>query len=561
MKKLTSLFIFCLLSGTFFFTGCGNKKQKPMETPQEKIAKAEILTEAPTNPFLAKGDYSVEHFNSAQTNSFSLPVKEQSFQVYANQLKEVLPVILPSMLLNSTSNGYYWLTDLKSAYYINTTNDSFKQVGRISLSGKMSDTLSTRDISAFADTFYTTGAELEKATKNIFGKEYGAKRFNGRFPLVDKNNTLFTFYNQSLIAINLVNSDDPTKGLKISKSLDLSDLIKKDDKVVGLQMSYDGYLILNTEQGHFCVVNRDSLTIKNHLQVIPVQKFFSGVAIDDKNGVYAVSDSLMFKMVWNGTTLSVNESDGAWSCPISFDKNPEIATQGGGLLATPVLMGFGNDPDKLVVICDGAARTNLVAFWRDSIPTNFQQKVGTPSPRVAGMIEVKLGLTSATMPPYVQSYHTLPVLGYGALFVNSINGYPAPVSIPELALQGSILPNAKGVERFQWDYENNEWLSVWANPGMGCSAMQPVVNTNRKLFLLNAFNSDNQEEGWSVKGYDWYSGDYKNQVVFSSFTQYGNGGKGYFQYLPDGDMIFNSIAGTYRLTFGEERGLNQAPRL
>ena len=35
--------------------------------------------------------------------------------------------------------------------------------------------------------------------------------------------------------------------------------------------------------------------------------------------------------------------------------------------ATPTLMGFGNDEDKLVVITDGAKRMKLVAFWRDAI--------------------------------------------------------------------------------------------------------------------------------------------------------------------------------------------------
>lgn len=42
---------------------------------------------------------------------------------------------------------------------------------------------------------------------------------------------------------------------------------------------------------------------------------------------------------------------------------------------TPTLMGFGDDPDKFVVIADGAeGGTNLVAFWRDDIPEDFEQK-------------------------------------------------------------------------------------------------------------------------------------------------------------------------------------------
>lgn len=43
---------------------------------------------------------------------------------------------------------------------------------------------------------------------------------------------------------------------------------------------------------------------------------------------------------------------------------------GYGTGATPTLMGFGNDEDKLVVITDGAKRMKLVAFWRDAIPAD-----------------------------------------------------------------------------------------------------------------------------------------------------------------------------------------------
>jgi hypothetical protein len=35
------------------------------------------------------------------------------------------------------------------------------------------------------------------------------------------------------------------------------------------------------------------------------------------------------------------------------------------------MMGFGDDPDKLVVITDGADRMNLVAFWCDQIPDGY----------------------------------------------------------------------------------------------------------------------------------------------------------------------------------------------
>ncbi len=44
-------------------------------------------------------------------------------------------------------------------------------------------------------------------------------------------------------------------------------------------------------------------------------------------------------------------------------------TRSGGSGTTPTLLGFGDSPDKLVVIADAdPTGTNLVAFWRDKIP-------------------------------------------------------------------------------------------------------------------------------------------------------------------------------------------------
>lgn len=563
MKKVSAIAVCSAGISLFSLFSCGNKKQPAAEqaAPVQEVAIDERATLPPANPYLLPGDYVAEHFGPAQGNLFTNKVKSDSYQVYAAQLQEILPTCMPTMLLQGKSAGHYWLTDMNRIYYLDMSGDSFKPVAQIMLSGKPADSKPDAAVTVYADTFYTTGAENQAAVRKLFGKDADKRIENGRFPLVDKDNTLYTFNNRSLIAVELNDPADPSKGLKIARQLDISKLIPADDYIVGMQMSYDGYLVINSHQGLFGVVDRTTLTLKNQLQIVPLQHFFAGVAIDDKNGVYTLSDSLMIKMVWNGTNLSLSEQEGAWNCPITYLKDSMLIKQGGGVLSAPVLMGFGNDPDKLVIISDGAAKANLIAFWRDSIPSDFTQKPGTPSKRIAGMIGITLGIPAASAPAYIQSYHTLPVWGYGVAFINTINGYQAPVSPMDYAVLGAILPNAKGVERFVWDYARDEWMSVWSAPEVGCSATEPVLSQHASLLLLNAFDQKNQVEGWTVKGYDWKTGAYTNEVVFSANTQYGNGGAGYFQYLPDGDMIFNSLTGSYRLTFGEERGLNRSPRL
>jgi hypothetical protein len=51
-----------------------------------------------------------------------------------------------------------------------------------------------------------------------------------------------------------------------------------------------------------------------------------------------------------------------------------------------------------------------------------------------------------------------------------------------------------------------------------------------------------------------------NKIIFGAQTQYGNDGAGYFQFIKDYNLIFNSITGTYMVSF-DFKGENEAPRL
>ncbi|MEG1587634.1 MAG: hypothetical protein RR346_12255, partial [Bacteroidales bacterium] len=555
MKKFIPLLSACCLC-IGIFDSCKNKTSQP-ETKLEKEIKTEISTPPPVNKYLAAGNYSVSHFNPALTNSFPEKIKNGNYQVYAGILQDVIPAMLSGMTLNSTSDSYFWISGANEIYYISASEGRFLPMARFSLSAIDDEQKLKAALATYAGKNYTTGDSLKMASKTLFGQLNQQPLPDNLLSLVDCDNTLFTIYNRKLLAVKLTDSTNPAKGIEVSRQLNIDGLITKEDSPVGLQMLYDGNLILNSKQGHFCIISRDSLLLKNQLQIVPVQQFFGPVAIDDKNGIYAVSDSMVMKLVWNGTHLSLSEKDGAWNSPITYDRDSLLLQKGGGMLGSPTLMGFGNDPDKLVIVADGAKRANLIAFWRDEIPTDSITK----KDRVAGKITVNCGIYSGNDNNFLQSYHSLPVYGYGTFFVNTINGYPTPKTCEDFALLGSIIPCPKGIERFEWDYKNNRWLSIWSEPTVASSGMKPVISTGSKLVLLNSFDSTNAVVGWNIKGFDWITGNLQNQIIFSSNTQYGNGMNGYFQFLKDGDMIFNSIGGVYRIAFGDDRGINKAPRL
>ncbi len=76
--------------------------------------------------------------------------------------------------------------------------------------------------------------------------------------------------------------------------------------------------------------------------------------------------------------LSNDPADGAWS-------EPYLDSTGFGTGATPSLMGFGAD-DRFVVITDGEDLMNVVIYWRDAIPDDWNPLPDAPSRRIAGQL-------------------------------------------------------------------------------------------------------------------------------------------------------------------------------
>ncbi|MBC1908139.1 hypothetical protein HCA64_16870, partial [Listeria booriae] len=144
----------------------------------------------------------------------------------------------------------------------------------------------------------------------------------------------------------------------------------------------------------------------------------NSIAVDSDNGIYVASDKAMRKLVWTGTKLSTDESDGAWSSEYSYGDTPPSVKFGKGTGSTPTLMGFDDNDDRLVVITDGVDQMNIVAFWRDEIPDYAVQVAGTTSKRIAGQHKVTCGLDPK--PAFIQSEQSVVVKDYEAFVVNNV---------------------------------------------------------------------------------------------------------------------------------------------
>lgn len=278
---------------------------------------------------------------------------------------------------------------------------------------------------------------------------------------------------------------------------------------VGMNMTFDGWLIIPTEHGYVVAMSRD---LKEHHVIRLLHSdgaeekttkptgygwVRNGIAIDDAGGLYVASQEHMHKVVWNGAALSTKSEDGAWAAPYNN-------SWGHGTGATPSLMGFG-DEDRFVVITDGEVVMNVVLFWRDEIPQGWTQPEGAPDERIAGMLPADMGNPDLAE---IQSEQSVVVADYGALVVNN-RANNIPWYLPERAktllisyLGSSPRYQPFGVQKFAWDPEARELRVAWTNTDISSPSCVPVVSyPSNEVYLIGA-----RDNRWNLEAINWTDG-------------------------------------------------------
>ena len=280
---------------------------------------------------------------------------------------------------------------------------------------------------------------------------------------------------------------------------------------VGMNMTYDGWIIFPMETGVMIAVSPDlseyrSVQMK-HADTEDTETHGVGygwvrnsIAIDEDGGIYAISRNHVHKIIWTGDKLSTEEADGAWTAEY---RNGHIEGSG----ATPSLMGFG-DEDRFVVLTDGDIRMNVVLMWRDDIPEDWKQLEGAPSRRIAGQAPADMGEQKVTK---IQSEQTVIVAGYGALVVNNTprntpffmpkEGVGRGASIGPLGNNPKFQPY--GVQKFEWNPELRRLEKAWVNERISSPNGVPWVSTGSgQVYFIGA--RDNE---WTLEAVNWLTGE------------------------------------------------------
>ena len=74
--------------------------------------------------------------------------------------------------------------------------------------------------------------------------------------------------------------------------------------------------------------------------------------------------------------------------------------------------------------------------------------------------------------------------------------------------------------------------------------MIPVHCRNGNMALVSGYGA----QGWELTGMDWDTGATVHRTIFGK-SNYGNGAYAILQFLPNGDLLFNSLVGPYRVSY------------
>ena len=533
------------------------------------------------NPSLSSEVYGITHFDSSQSDSMPYGPPPGTFNVNPSIQPISYGGPVNIITLASTDPNYMWAVGNNRVSYVYMANGAWKEVARFEgITDKDGNELPPLPKENFRQLGESSAVGMSVSgmdaylTKTLVQKEYYTFG-NGAYSVVGNDNVLYTNFGDNLYAFQLKDSANPSSGIVVKNSI--INVVKEIlgegaiSRVFGLAMTYDGYLVVTpitprrsrqiqglamTYDGYLVVTLRNGVAVIDRELNLTTNKVLTfgnliddavsnSIAVDNKGGIYVVSNTTMRKLVWNGTEiLGQGGHADAWEIVYNDNKNtPPIVKFDYGSGSTPTLMGFGDDQDKLVIITSGGNQMKLVAFWRDDIPAGFVS-------RIAGEIPVTCGLDP--LPEWIQSEQSVVVSGYGAFVVNNMPPEVAPELVAvnknkvlQVSLMGPAYPGPLGVERFEWDPVTHEWNRKWDRSDIASNSMIPAHSQSASMVLVNGFY---EESGWEVTGLDWDTGKTVHRTIFGH-KNLGNGAYAIIQHLADKSLIFNSIVGPFRVDY------------
>lgn len=483
--------------------------------------------DAPINPWLADSPWAMAHADPYQSDAVTGTGPLSAKDLGAPQFVFTGPININLLLSSPYPDGQrvWWGNDVLSVYKLGLVK------------GKLTK------LRTFAKGSIINSALIAARTPT-----------SGAYTVLLRDNVYVTVRGNTFLAYEDQDKTNPSSPIKLKRQMALSsDVLNKDDAIVGLNVLWDGNLAFVTRRGIVGVLSNDFKQVRSlKLSDSKTEEVSNSIAADEQGGIYVVSSEAMYRVQWTGSEISLNPSTGAWRA--NYDVGGAVVagrhTKGSG--TTPTLMGVNGQ--RLVAIADGAKVGRVVLFWRDAIPSDWQPIGQGKDLRIAGEANIDYGDPKRTVS---QTEQSLVVSGYGVAAVSNDYNNVAGASQAASSL-GSVAHNlmngliqlfsAKpkvqpwGMQKFEWDPQTRKLKAVWARTDVSCPNAIPTVSQGSNRFYCVGAHKGH----WTIEGVNWLTGDDHFRKYLGILPRY-NSFYSATQLNGDGSMIYGSVNGVVYL--------------
>lgn len=481
-----------------------------------------IMNES-TNPYLAASSWPITHHDSGASDSSAGPGPTLATQIGSPQFAatNLINITLAQSALYPDGERVYWGSNLVDVYKVAVVQGQLKQVARLAKPGNVFSNLSTP----------TSGA----------------------YTLVDADNVFYTVRGRTLLAYGDAQPGVRTSPIALLRQFTLPDSVaSSDDAIVGLNLTFDGQLTFVTRNGVVGVLHRDFTQLQSVVLGDGTEQVSNSLATDARGGIYVVTSLAMYRVQWSGGHLSLDPATGAWRSIYASTSSAGGGRLGAGSGSTPTVMGTENE--RLIVITDGSDVANIVLFWADAIPSDWQALDAQTDRRIAARLPVNFGDPNRTA---TQSEQSVVVSGYGAAVVSNdyrhteaLSGSTGNALLDQagnaliVALSGTTAVQPWGVQKFSWNTATHQLQSDWSRLDVSCpNAIPTVSQQSGRFYCVGAFAGK-----WTIESLDWTTGgDHfrKSLGVLPRFNSF----YAATELTGDGGLIYGSLNGVVYLPF------------
>jgi len=359
--------------------------------------------------------------------------------------------------------------------------------------------------------------------------------------LVDKDGSHYAAFG-GLKVIKTSDDSVADKPLEIVRIKDFSEDLPAgfgNFPIIEMRMTHDGHIAI-LSYGILFLCDRD-LKLKKFL-TFPGEIICNSLCIDEQ-AIYVVTSRRILKIAWTGTELSYLEADGGWETEFNLLSSRSFLRSGPAHSvahcqgSTPMLMGSGQDPDKLILISrKDELGTKLFAFWRDQIPQGLSGR--RKASRIADQFRIDFA-TSAVKP--LSAVH-----GYGMVLINSAR--PQAAACPERhILFGAARSTTPNAMKFSWNVRSKSFERDWLNSQIdSTNHSYPVVSERDGLIYLGHKASS----GYQFVAMDWNSGAIRERWMLPDRGRSWNTYGGATMLLDNGDFLIGGYLTLNRIRTG-----------